>query len=106
MTTDARFLLLELNEFNDRLLKESAKNFQLKNIQAILAFPHIRASSEDTYESDLLEPWVQWVCIHTGTSSSTHGVRHLGDVSSMKFRQIWERLSEHGVSTGVWGVLN
>jgi hypothetical protein len=100
------FLLFELNEFNDHLLRLAADKFDLKYIQQILAWNHSVATCPDTYEGDWLEPWVQWVSVHTGLPSQTHRVKHLGDVPNLSFPQIWEQASAAGVSTGVWGVLN
>ncbi|MEN9577171.1 MAG: hypothetical protein RJA70_180 [Pseudomonadota bacterium] len=101
-----RLLLIELNEFNDSLLRDAARDLRLSNIQKIFDLSHCKAKTDDPYESDLLEPWVQWVSIHTGTPSSVHQVKHLGDVPSLKFPQVWETLSRAGVTTGIWGVLN
>ncbi|MEE3078191.1 MAG: hypothetical protein VX341_02555 [Bdellovibrionota bacterium] len=101
-----RVLFLELNEFNKELLKKSSEQLGLKNLQKILSLNETVAETEDTYDSDYLEPWVQWVSVHTGKRSQDHKVKHLGDVPDLTFPQVWEQLGQAGVSTGVWGVLN
>lgn len=101
-----RLFLLELNEFNADVLREGARVFGLRDLQWVLDFPETRTTTDDTYESDRLEPWVQWVCVHTGKRSLEHGIRHLGDVPDLAFPQIWEKLSAQGITSGVWGILN
>src|SRR3990167_7265173 len=101
-----KVLLLELNEFNAELLKRAADELNLRNIQKLCALHQTQLSTRDTYESDFLEPWVQWVYIHTGKSSQEHQIKHLGDVPHLETEQIWESLSKKGVSSGIWGAMN
>ena len=101
-----RLILFELNEFNDALLKQAITAYQLPNLAKMVQLPHTFLATEDTYESDFLEPWVQWVSLHTGVPAKQHQIKHLGDVPGLATPQIWEVLAERGVTTGVWGVLN
>jgi hypothetical protein len=101
-----KILFLELNEFNEDLLKQASETFQLKNIQKMVSFYRTETLTDDTYDSDFLEPWVQWVSVHTGTPSSIHGIKHLGDVPELKTPQAWEALSDQGVTSGIWGAMN
>lgn len=99
-------IFLELNEFNEELLAKGARELKLANIARLLALKKCRTYTEDTYESDFLEPWVQWVSVHTGRSSAEHHIKHLGDVPDLKTPQIWEELSKKGITSGVWGAMN
>ncbi|HLB52360.1 MAG TPA: hypothetical protein VJK48_01450 [Chlamydiales bacterium] len=100
-------IFLELNEFNDDLLREAARLFSLKNIQKLITLHRTQTFTEDTYESDFLEPWVQWVSVHTGQPSSSHQIKHLGDIPHLqKTPQLWERLSEMNITSGIWGAMN
>lgn len=101
-----KVLFIELNEFNYELLDSLSKKFQLRNIQKILSFYKTETFTEDLYESDYLEPWVQWVSVHTGVPSSKHEIKHLGDVPHLANPQIWEKLSEKGLTSGIWGAMN
>ena len=102
----ASILLIELNEVSRDLLVQAAQNVCLPNITRLLSFAETRTFSEDRYDSGYLEPWVQWVSVHTGAPSSKHRIMHLGDIPDTSVKQIWETLSDHGVHTGVWGVMN
>lgn len=107
MHSDRRpLLILELNEFNDALLRECAEKYKLKNLQRIFKLKTCYTYTQDQYESDFLEPWVQWVSVHTGKSSKEHCIKHLGDIPSSQYPQIWEVLAENGVKANIWGVLN
>lgn len=100
-------IFIELNEFNHQLLTEAATAFHLKNIKKLLALPYQRKTvTEDTYDSGYLEPWVQWVSVHTGLPASEHKIKHLGDVRLNERKQIWERLDGANVTSGVWGAMN
>jgi len=101
-----KVFLLELNEFNEELLKSAAIEFGFSNIQKLVGMHRTETRTDDTYESDFLEPWVQWLSVHTGEPSSSHGIKHLGDVPHLNMPQIWEYLSKNGKSSGVWGAMN
>ena len=53
-----KILLIELNEFNIDLLKRGAEKLGLRNIKKILKFNHSETFSEDSLESQGLDPWV------------------------------------------------
>lgn len=99
-------LLIELNEFNRELLQNIAASHGLEHLQKVLAWRHASTFTSDEYDTGFLEPWVQWVSVHTGVPSTRHGVKNLGDVPNLAEDQIWERLSARGRSSVVWGVMN
>lgn len=101
-----KVLFVELNEFNPELLDSYAQKYNYKNLQKLLSLYSTETYTEDTYESDYLEPWVQWVSVHTGKPSSKHQIKHLGDAPDKGDQQIWEKLSDEGVSSGIWGAMN
>lgn len=104
--TKQRVFLLALNEFNFDLLEEGARTLSLPHLQTMLSFHRTHTFTEETYESNLLEPWVQWVSVHTGTPASEHHIQHLGDVPHLKTPQLWEQLHARGVTSGIWGAMN
>lgn len=106
MNTMDRTLVIELNEFNVGLLQQAADRFGLKHINTVLNWRHCETQADHDKEHNGLDPWCQWVSIHTEQPSSTHNVIRLGDVDKLRHAQIWERLGEQGISTGVWGVMN
>lgn len=103
---DNNVTVIELNEFNVDLLTVAIEEYDLPNIRQLFEFERTTYKTADRYNSGYLEPWVQWVSIHSGVPSSKHKIKHLGDVPDLEFKQCWEVLSNAGISTGVWGVMN
>ena len=102
-----RLLFIELNEFNHRLLTEASTVYSLANIKKAVGLPCQRKTvTSDVYDSGYLEPWVQWVSVHTGSPSTEHKIKHLGDVRFNNKKQLWEELSDQGITTGIWGAMN
>lgn len=101
-----QMLLVEFNEFNSELTEKFSRELELQHIQKVLSLRRIETFTADTDEGNALEPWVQWVSVHTGVSSNAHGIQHLGDVPDLAFPQLWEALSDKGWKVGVWGPMN
>lgn len=99
-------LIVELNEFNIDLMTATLKKHDFPFLRKVFQFPKASYKTQDRYNSGYLEPWVQWVSIHTGVPSLVHGIKHLGDVPHLYVEQCWETLSRYGITTGVWGVMN
>ncbi len=101
-----KVLVLEINEFNTDLLRRSAEKLNLRHLKRVLSFRTGSTMADQEQEHHGLDPWVQWVSVHTETPSQEHGVIRLGDVTKLKHTQIWERIGKEGWTTGVWGVMN
>jgi len=106
-SSSKRLTLIELNEFSVDLLSRGAKELGLGHISRLLSMSSAVTTTDDMVEHRGLDPWVQWVSVHTGVPSSVHGIIHLGDTpSALSARQLWEDLSDAGISSGVWGAMN
>ena len=91
-----KLTLIELNEFNKDLLKEISSKYNFVNIKKLFDNNIIITDTEDKKEHYNLDPWVQWVSIHTGYPHEIHKIDHLADVKNLKYPQIWEILGEKG----------
>jgi hypothetical protein len=98
--------VIELNEFNPDLLAQAAHRLSLGALQRMLSWSRGSTVADQDVEHQGLDPWVQWVSVHTEVPSQEHGVLRLGDVPRLQVPQIWERLSRAGKTTGVWCVMN
>ena len=99
-------ILLGLNELNFDYIQFYINQGLLPNFKKIfdIQFP-IETVSENEYK--LLEPWVQWVTIHTGKNYNEHQVFRLGDiVNNPELSQIFEELEEEGLSVGAVSPFN
>lgn len=101
-----KLLLVALNEFSLELFDFASKAAKLPNLKHLLCQHHSGTWTNDQVERHGLDPWVQWVSIHTGQDSATHNIRHLGDVPNLSTPQLWEKLSDHGLTSGIWGAMN
>ena len=94
-----KLFILELNEFNHKLLKYYSKKYNLNNLNKVLKFNTTKTYTSDRYIGDnnqfgYLDPWSQWVSIHTQKKAKIHKIKNLGDVPSLKYKQVWEKRSE------------
>ncbi len=103
------FLILELNEFNYEILKKYSKKYNFKYIKKILKYNHSKTFTKDTYKGNnnqdgYLDPWSQWVSIHTLKKSKIHKIKNLGDVPKLRFKQYWEL--KKNLDFYIWGPMN
>jgi hypothetical protein len=101
-----RLLLVELNEFNPDYLRHMAEVMDLTSVRQLLGFQHARTTTNDLVEHQGLDPWVQWVGVHSGKPSEQHRIKRLGVTRTQTFPQIWNAIADRGYSWGVWGVMN
>lgn len=101
-----QLILLELNEINfdvvDQYLAEDPSRFP--SLKKLLAGARIRTSCEKHY--DKLEPWIQWVSVHTSKTFAEHSVFRLGDIVSSSVPQIFEQLEQAGYKVGAISAMN
>ncbi len=101
-----KVIFVGLNEFNIDLLKDISEIIPNKYLTKLNNLVHKKLLVKDEYSSGFLEPWVQWVGIHTSTPSNRHKIKNLGDVPNLEEKQIWERLSDEKYNSIVWGAMN
>ena len=99
-------ILLGLNELNFDYIKFYINQGVLPNFKKIFEIqPPIETVSEREYQ--LLEPWVQWVTIHTGKTFDQHKVFRLGDIVNYpELSQIFEEIETEGLSVGAVSPFN
>ena len=93
-----KLIFLELNELNFDIAKEYIVSENLNNLKKIISGNFIETNSESDYA--LLEPWIQWVTIHTGLRANEHKVFRLGDVVDREIPQIFEEVENKGYTVG------
>ena len=98
-------ILLGLNELNFDYIKFYINQGLLPILKKYLNTTTIETVSENEYK--LLEPWVQWVTIHSGKSYQEHNIFRLGDiVNNPELSQIFEELEAEGLSVGAVSPFN
>lgn len=101
-----KLIFLQLNELNFDIVKIYLSHFpgRFPGFEKLLSCRAISTASEESYEA--LEPWIQWVSVHTGKSYSEHGIFRLGDIVGSPIPQIFEQLEQSGFSVGVISPMN
>jgi hypothetical protein len=99
-------ILLGLNELNFGYIKFYINEGLLPNFKNLFDIQTpIETVSEKEYQ--LLEPWVQWVTIHTGKTFEEHKVFRLGDiVNSPELSQLFEELEAEELSVAAVSPFN
>ena len=102
----SKTILLGLNELNFDYIKFYINQGLLPNFKKIFEIQSpIETVSENDYK--LLEPWVQWVTIHSGKSYKEHNIFRLGDiVNNPELSQIFEELEARGLLVGAISPFN
>lgn len=98
-------IVLELNEINPQLLRNLLDAGLLPNLERLANEGAMRSTrAEEAYEK--LEPWIQWVTVHTGLRQRDHGSYNLSDGQHIAREQIWDALSDAGVACGIVSPMN
>ena len=98
-------ILVELNEINfDVVQYYIDKGISLPAMQHIIESGLVITRSESEY--DHLEPWIQWVSVHTGKEYSEHNIFRLGDFVNSKEKQFFEQVEEAGFKVGAISPMN
>ena len=94
--TPVRTILMEFNELSPPVMQKLMAQGELPNFQRFY-----RESEAYTTEADELapnlEPWIQWVTIHSGIPYREHGIQRLGDGHKLAEDNLWDVLSDHGM---------
>jgi hypothetical protein len=103
--TYKRVVQIELNEISSEVVEALIAKGKLPNFAKMHSnWAFMKTTSETNYEN--LEPWIQWCTAHTGKTFDEHQVFRLSDVHTLKHKQIFEELSEHGIESGIIGSMN
>ncbi len=99
-------ILLGLNELNFNFINYYICKGLLPNFKRLFEMQKpVETISENEY--DLLEPWIQWVTIHSGKTFDEHKIFRLGDiVNHPSVSQLFEELEAKGLSVGAVSPFN
>ena len=88
-------LLLEINECDFKFFEYGSKKYGYPNIKKFfLSKKTVNTYTNDNQEGYNLDPWVQWVSVHTGKLSKNHKIYRLGEKINKATDQIWDKLSK------------
>jgi hypothetical protein len=98
-------ILLEFNELSPALMDTFIDQGYLPN------FKRLRDASQafTTVAEEVapnLDPWIQWVTVHSGLSFDEHGIFHLGDGHKLAVKSLWDLIAATGKTVWVCGSMN
>lgn len=102
---DRRVILLEFNELSPTLIEGFIAQGQLPNFKRLRDESRVYVTDAEEAAPNL-EPWIQWVTVHSGLSYDQHGIFHLGDGHKLEQKCLWDLLSEAGYRVWVCGSMN
>jgi hypothetical protein len=103
--TPPKLILLEFNELTPSLLERFMSEGRLPNFKRF--YEESMVYTTDAEESgDTLNPWVQWVTVHTGLSYEEHGVLRLNEGDKVGKPAVWDLVSANGGKVWVCGSMN
>lgn len=100
-----RVLLLEMNELSPDLLHRFLREGRLPGFARMRRESLVRETAA-AERAPLLEPWIQWVTLHTGLSQAEHGVLHLDEGARVPGANVWEEAAREGLPVWVCGAMN
>jgi hypothetical protein len=96
-------ILLEFNELTPSLIERFIGEGRLPNFKRFRE-ESLNFTTHD--ESEALEPWIQWVTVHSGLPYEEHGVFRLDEGHKLAAPRLWDIVSDKGLTSWVCGSMN
>lgn len=100
-----KIIQLEFNELCPVLMDKFIAEGNLPNFAQLKDRSFVYTTDAEE-KAPNLEPWIQWVTVHTGLSFSNHGVFDLGDGYKLQVPRIWDIVGQHGEKVWICGSMN
>lgn len=98
-------ITLEFNEICPDILSRYMAQGLLPNFQRFYDNSEVYVT-EALESKEHLEPWIQWVTVHTGQSYAEHNLFNLDEGHQLPNEQIWSEASRQGKKVWVCGSMN
>lgn len=103
--SDTNVILIELNELTPALVDRFIEAGELPNFARLRGESQVYVTDAKARGEDL-NPWVQWVTVHTGLDLEEHGIRFLSDGHKLTEPAIWDVVSRQNLPVLVFGSMN
>lgn len=98
-------IVLEFNELSPTLLDRFITAGYLPNFQRLRDGALVAVTDAEEVAPNL-EPWIQWVTVHTGLAFAEHGCFKLNDGAALAAPRIWDLVSRSGRTNWICGSMN
>ncbi len=100
-----KLVQLEFNELCPSLMDQFISQGHLPNFAALKNQSHVFVTDAQE-EQENLEPWIQWITVHTGLTYAQHGVFDLGDGHKLEVPRVWDLIGRLGKKVWICGSMN
>ena len=101
----ANVILLEFNELCPSLMSRFISEGHLPNFKKFSEEAAVYLTEAEE-RAPYLDPWIQWITVHTGLNFREHGVERLNEGHTVKAKRVWDLVSEAGDPVWVCGSMN
>jgi hypothetical protein len=98
-------ILLEFNELSPSLMDTFINQGYLPNFKGLRDSSQVFTTDAEEVAPNL-DPWIQWVTVHSGLSFDQHGIHHLGDGHKLAVKSLWDMIAAQGKTVWVCGSMN
>jgi len=102
---DGPMIVLEFNELSPALMETFIDQGFLPNFRRLRDASQVFTTDAEEVAPNL-DPWIQWVTVHSGLSFDEHGIHHLGDGHKLAVKSLWDMIGESGKRVWVCGSMN
>ena len=105
MNTRTRMIVLELNELTPALMQRFMAAGSLPNFSRFYHEAKVYTTTAEETPPNL-DPWIQWVTVHTGINFRQHGLQRLNEGHTLTTPRVWDLLSAAGKRVWICGSMN
>jgi hypothetical protein len=98
-------ILLEFNELSPTLMNRFISQGHLPNFQRFFAESAVFLTEAEE-RAPYLDPWIQWVTVHTGLDFSEHRLERLNEGHTLRQKRVWDLVAERGEPVLICGSMN
>jgi hypothetical protein len=103
--TNTRMIVLELNELTPSLIQRFMSDGSLPNFSRLYRESEIYTTTAEERPPNL-DPWIQWVTVHSGLNFSDHGLQRLNEGHTLRAPRVWDLLTASGRRAWICGSMN
>ena len=98
-------ILLEFNELSPTLMSRFIDQGHLPNFKRFSEEAAVYLT-EAAERAPYLDPWIQWITVHTGLNFREHGIERLNEGHTVTERRVWDFVAESGKPVWICGSMN
>ena len=98
-------ILLEFNELSPTLMNRFINQGHLPNFKRFSEESAVYVTEAEE-RAPYLDPWIQWVTVHTGLNFDEHKLERLNEGHTLEAKRIWDYVAERDRSAWICGSMN